>query len=152
MAFGNLAIIHSDLNVNNNVSHFKPKILEALDHLKDISHKLPQVDSIFDFIPRTTASDITKEALADITNLIKQNINRKSINGRDSFRRSTIDVFSTTDGTSDTDNTQQQKEKDYKDNNKSNSSLQQPAPSFNETDINTLCSSQQLAPKNTTDT
>ena len=152
MAFGNLAIIHSDLNVNNNVSHFKPKILEALDHLKDISHKLPQVDSIFDFIPRTTASDITKEALADITNLIKQNINRKSINGRDSFRRSTIDVFSTTDGTSDTDNTQQQKEKDYKDNNKSNSSLQQPALSFNETDINTLCSSQQLAPKNATDT
>ena len=83
---------------------------------------------------------------------MKQNINKKSINGRESFRRSTIVVFSTTDGTSDTDNTQQQKEKDHKDNNKSNSSLQQPASSFNETVISTLCSSQQLAPKNTTDT
>ena len=55
-------------------------------------------------------------------------INRKSINKRDSFRRNTIDVFSTTDKTSDTDNTQQQNEKDYKDNNESNSSLQNPPP------------------------
>ena len=54
--------------------------------------------------------------------------------------------------TDNTDNTQQQYEKGHKDNNKPNSSLQQPAPSFNETDINTLCSCQQLAPEITTDT
>ena len=74
--------------------------------MKGISHKGPDVNSIFDFITRTTASNITKEALADIiTDLIKQNIiiDKKSINERDSFRRNIIDVFSTTDETSDTD-------------------------------------------------
>ena len=49
-------------------------------------------------------------------------------------------------------NTQQQNEKHHKDNNKSNSFLQNPAPSFNETDINTLCYSKQLPPEITTDT
>ena len=77
MAFEKLGITHSDLNTSINISHFKPKILEAIDHLKGISdkrHKRPEVDSIFDFITRTTASNITKEALADIiTDLIKQN-------------------------------------------------------------------------------
>ena len=103
------AITHLDVNVNINISHFKPKILEAIDHLKGISHKRPDVDSIFDFITRTTASNITKEALADIiTDLVKQNIiiNKKSINGWDSFRRNTLDVFSTTDEISGIDNTQ----------------------------------------------
>ena len=123
--------------------------MEAIDHFKGISHKHPDVDSIFDFITRTTASDITKEALGGIiTDLIKQNM----INGRDLFRRNTLEVLSTTVEASDTDNTQLQNEKGHKDNNKPNSSLQQPTPSFIETDINTLCSCQQLAPEITTDT
>ena len=42
--------------------------------------------------------------------------------------------------------------KDHNGNNKSNSSLQQPAPPFNETDINTICFSQELAPEITTET
>ena len=48
--------------------------------------------------------------------------------------------------------TQQQNEKDHKDNNEPNNSVQQPAPSFNETNINTLCSCQHLAPEITADT
>ena len=105
------AIAHLDVNVNINISHFKPKILEAIDHLKGISRKHPDVDSIFDFITRATASNITKEALADIiTDLVKLNIiiNKKSINECDSFRRNTLQVFSTTDETSGIDNTQLQ--------------------------------------------
>ena len=75
VAFEKLAITHSDINANINISHFKPKILEAIDHLKGISHKRSDVGSIFDFITRTTASNITKEALANIiTDLVKQNI------------------------------------------------------------------------------
>ena len=75
VAFKKLAITHSDLNANINISHFKPEILEAIDHLKGISHKRPDVDSIFDFIIRTTASNTTKETLADIiTDLTEQNI------------------------------------------------------------------------------
>ena len=118
--------------------------------MKGISHKRPAVDSIFHFISRTTASNITKEALADIiTDLIKQNIiiNKTSINGRESFRRKTLEVFSTTDKTSDTGNTQLQNGKGHKDNNKPNSSLQQPTLSFIKTDINTLCSCHQLVPE-----
>ena len=153
VAFEKLAITHSDLNANINIFHFKPKILEAIDHLKNISHKRPDIDSIFDFLTRTTVSNVTKEALSDITtDLIKESviINNKSINGHDSFRPNTIDTFSTTDETSDTDNTQQQNKKDHNDNNKSNSSLQRPAPPFNETCINTFCFSQQLVPEITT--
>ena len=138
VAFEKLAITHSDINANINISHFKPKILEAIDHLKGISHKRQDVYSIFDFITRTTASNITKEALAGIiTDLVKQNIiiNKKSVNGRDSFSRNTLEGFSTTDETSDTDNTQLQNEKGHKDNNKHNSSLQQLTHSFIETDI-----------------
>ena len=45
VAFEKLAITHSDINANINISHFKPKILEAIGHLKGISHKRPDVDS-----------------------------------------------------------------------------------------------------------
>ena len=108
VVFEELATTHSDLNTNINISHFKPKIMETINHLKGrqivlnfdrkknflkgISHKRPDVDSIFDFITRTTASNITKEVLADIiTDLVKDSIiiNKKSINGRDLFRRNT---------------------------------------------------------------
>ena len=65
LAFEKLGITHSDLNANINISHFKPEILEAIDHLKGISHKCPDVDAIFDFITRGATSNITKEALAD---------------------------------------------------------------------------------------
>ena len=71
---------------------------------------------------------------------------------RDLFRRNTLEVFSTTDETSDTDNTQLQNEKGHKVNDKPNSPLQQPTHSFIETDIHKLCSCQQLAPEITTDT
>ena len=75
VAFKKTSNYHSDINANINISHFKPKILEAIDHLKGISHKRPDVDSIFGFITRPTASNITNEALADIiTDLIKQYI------------------------------------------------------------------------------
>ena len=85
VAFEKVAIIHTDINANINISYFKPKILEAIDHWKGISHKHPGVDSI----TRATAFNITKEALADIiTDLVKQNriINNKFINGCDQGR------------------------------------------------------------------
>ena len=70
-----LAITHSDLNSSINISHFKQNILAAVDNLKVISQKYPDVDSIFDFIVRTTVSNITKDALAYIiADLIKQHI------------------------------------------------------------------------------
>ena len=52
VTFEKLTITHSDLNATINISHFKSKVLEAINHLKGISHKRP--DTIFDFITRET--------------------------------------------------------------------------------------------------
>ena len=124
--------------------------MEVIDHLKGTSHKSPDVDSIFDFSIRTTASNVTKEALADIiTDMIKQNkiINKRAINMRDLFRRNTLEFLVPLMKPLITLSNKTKKATKTK---KSNGSLQQPAPSFNETDINTLCSCQQLAPEITT--
>lgn len=66
VTFEKQAITHLDLNASINVSHFKPKTLEAIDYLKGISHKCPVVDSIFDFITRKTASNINKDIITDL--------------------------------------------------------------------------------------
>ena len=100
-----------------------------------------QDNSIFGFITRITVSNITNEALADI---------KKSISGHGTFRRNTLEVFSTIDEI--IDNTDQLNKKGHNYDNKSNNSFQQPAPTFHETDINTLCSCQQFAPEITADT
>ena len=42
---------------------FKPQILAAIDHIKDISHKRPDLDAIFDFIKKSTASEILTKKL-----------------------------------------------------------------------------------------
>ena len=44
-----LEIIHLDLNANISISNFKPKLLEAIDNLKDTSHKNPRYCLNFDF-------------------------------------------------------------------------------------------------------
>ena len=79
-------IIHDD--ANNSHSHFEEKTFHAIDHLQEISHECPDIDSSFDFINKSTASNITKESLVEIiTDLVNKNfiINKKS-NGRNSFR------------------------------------------------------------------
>ena len=79
-------IIHDD--ANNSHSHFEEKIFQANDHLQEVSHECPDIDSTFDFINKSTASNITKESLIEIiTDLVNKNfiINKKS-NGRNSFR------------------------------------------------------------------
>ena len=59
VAFEKLAITYSDLNANINISHFKPKTFEAINHLKDISQKHPDLDSTIDLITGTAACNIT---------------------------------------------------------------------------------------------
>ena len=62
MTFEKVAIAPTDLNADVNMPHFKPQTFVAIDHLKEVSHKCPHVDSIFDFITKVTASNITKNA------------------------------------------------------------------------------------------
>ena len=81
-------------------SIFKPQILAAVDHIKDISQKRPDHDAIFDFIKKSTASNIDKEAIkAFIAQLLEQKIivNKRSQSGKDSYRRITINDPSTFD-------------------------------------------------------
>ena len=72
---------------------FKPQILAAIDHIKDISYKRPDLDAIFDFIKKSTTSKIDKEVIkAFIWQLLEQKIivNNRSQTGKDSYRRITI--------------------------------------------------------------
>ena len=41
-------IIHDD--VNNPHYYFEEKIFQAIDHLKVVRHRSPDIDSVFDFI------------------------------------------------------------------------------------------------------
>ena len=72
---------------------FKPQILAAIDHIKDISYKRPDLDAIFDFIKKSTTSNIDKEVIkAFIGQLLEQKIivNNRSQTGKDSYRCITI--------------------------------------------------------------
>ena len=59
-----LAIINDDLK--NSHLHFEEKIFQAIDHLKEVSHKRPDIDSIFYFINKPTDSKMAKESLEEI--------------------------------------------------------------------------------------
>ena len=53
----------------------------AIDHLKEVNHKRPYNDSNFDFINKSTTSNIIKESLEQtITELVNKNLitNKKS--------------------------------------------------------------------------
>ena len=56
---------HDD--VNNSLSHFEEKIFQTIIRLsKEVNHKRRDIDSIFDFINKSTASNITNESLEEI--------------------------------------------------------------------------------------
>ena len=68
--------IHDD--VRDSHSHSEEKIFQAIDHLKEVSHKRPDIDSIFNFINKSTAYNITKESLEEIiTDLVNKRFNHK---------------------------------------------------------------------------
>ena len=80
-------------SVSSKFSIFKPQILPAIDHIKDISHKRADLDASFDFIRKSTASNIDKEAIKGfIAQSLEQKIilNKRSQTGNDSYRRITI--------------------------------------------------------------
>ena len=56
---------------------WKPKIIEAIDHIKIIGHKRVDINAIFEYINKNTASSITKYA---IENFISQLTKQKNYN------------------------------------------------------------------------
>ena len=84
--------ITNDLEKNGKTTEisslFKPKILCAIDRIKE-KKKRPDIDSIYDYLSRTEASNIDKISIELILNeLVKENVvvNKKTSLG-DSFRR-----------------------------------------------------------------
>ena len=73
---------------NTETSLFKPKILRAIDRIKE-RKKRPDIDSIYDYLSRMKASNIDKVSVELILNeLVKENVllNKKTSLG-DSFHR-----------------------------------------------------------------
>ena len=82
-----IASDESDRNCSNDLDILKPKILDAIDQIRQ-RKKRPDTDSIYDFIARTCATNINKELIeVVIEELIAQNdiFNKKTAQGRDSF-------------------------------------------------------------------
>ena len=85
-------MITNDLEKNEKTTEisslFKPKILCAIDRIKE-KKKRPDIDSTYDYLSRTEASNIDKISIELILNeLVKENVvvNKKTSLG-DSFRR-----------------------------------------------------------------
>ena len=67
---------------------WKPKILEAIDHIKTIKHNRADINAIFDYINKNTASNINKNVIENfISQLTKHKIiiNKKTPAGCDFF-------------------------------------------------------------------
>ena len=71
-----------------------------MNHIKDISHKRPDLDAIFDFIKKSTLSNIDNEALKAFIALLSEQkiiVNKRSQSGMDSYRYITLNDPSTFD-------------------------------------------------------
>ena len=76
---------------------WKPIILEAVDHVKTIRRKRADINAIFDYINKNTASNFNKNVIENfISQLTKQKIimNRKTLTGCDSFRPNNHEIVS----------------------------------------------------------
>ena len=97
-AFSNLSLNHSIIKETTNsenespdsvLSIFKPIVLSAIDILRE-KKKRPDVDSIYNHIIKTQASNVDKSLIESVvTNPMKDNliVNKKTASGFDSFFR-----------------------------------------------------------------
>ena len=80
--------LEKNLENTETSSLFKPKILGAIDRIKE-KKKRPDIDSIYDYLSRTKASNIDKVSIEQIlSELVKENVlvNKKTSLG-DSLRQ-----------------------------------------------------------------
>ena len=78
-------------SVNESLQLFKPKILNAIEIIKDKIKKRADIHTIHDYITRTEASNADKTLIENVVReLIRQNIliNKKTTQGLDSFKMS----------------------------------------------------------------
>ena len=76
-------------SVNESLQLFKPKILNAIETIKDKKKKHADIDTTHDYIRRTEASNADKTLIENVVReLIRQNIliNKKTTQGLDPFK------------------------------------------------------------------
>ena len=76
-------------SINESLQLFKPKILHAIEIIKDKKKKCADIDTIHDYITRTEASNADKTLIENVVReLIRQNIliNKKTTQGLDSLK------------------------------------------------------------------
>ena len=76
-------------SVNESFKLFKPKILNAIETIRDKKIKRADIDTIHDYIMRTEASNADKSLIENVVReLIRQTIlkNKKTTQGLDSFK------------------------------------------------------------------
>ena len=76
-------------SVNELLQLFKPKILSAIEIIRDKQKKRSDIDTIHDYIMKTEASNTNKTLIENLVKeLIKQNIliNKKNPQGLDCFK------------------------------------------------------------------
>ena len=76
-------------SVNESLQLFKPKILNAIEIIRDKKKKHPNIDTIHDYIMKTEVSNADKTLIENLVKeLIKQNlmINKKTTQVLDSFK------------------------------------------------------------------
>ena len=62
------------INSNDILSLFQPKILEAIDYIRNINKQRPDAEAIYWYISRTEASNVNKtDIVNNIDDLVKQN-------------------------------------------------------------------------------
>ena len=67
---------------------FQPKILAAIDYIRNVNKQRPDAEAIYKYISRTEASNVNKTDIVNsIDELVKQNVvvKKKSNSGYDSF-------------------------------------------------------------------
>ena len=70
-------IISSDI-----LSLFQPKMLAAIDYIRNVNKKRPDAEAIYKYISRTEASNVNKTDIVNsIDEIVKQNlvVNKKTI-------------------------------------------------------------------------
>ena len=78
----------STISSSDVLSLLQPKILAAIDYIRNVNKQRPNAETIYKYISRTEASNVNKRDIVNsIDELVKQNVavNEKNNSGYDSF-------------------------------------------------------------------
>ena len=72
------------------LSLFQPKILAAIDYIRNVNKQRPDAEAISTYISRTEASNVNKTDIVNSIDELEHANKKKTNSGYDSFFRTTI--------------------------------------------------------------